>query len=172
MVINNRRKTDGALPWSTTMRRYTAKALGSSPWLWMWLLTSCLSNEKFERLSGPLDEIVLFCTNASSQWHESIVYQTLLIMTSFNSRDMLPRRWLLHWTFLMRYCQMILHWYCGYVKRNVFIYQHFVSIKDKLEILGTWNRHVWHVLKNNPQIVTGVHDKHICSANSVNLINY
>ena len=50
----------------------------------MMFLSCCLSNEKFERLSGPLDEIVLFCT--VWQWHvikTNVVDLTLFTMKSF-----------------------------------------------------------------------------------------
>ena len=35
--------------------------------------------------------------------HNDVVYQTLLIMMSFDSRDMLPRGWLLHFSFSLFY---------------------------------------------------------------------
>ena len=58
-------------------------------------MSSCLSNRKFERLGGPVDEIVtVFCTQI--QCHNATSYYD--IMTSFDSRDRLPRHWLLHST--------------------------------------------------------------------------
>ena len=50
----------------------------------------CLSNRKFERLDGPLDEIVTVSA------HNYSVIMLRRNMTSFDSRDRLPRRWLLH----------------------------------------------------------------------------
>ena len=54
----------------------------------------CLSNRKFERLDlvGPLDEIVTVSV------HKYNVIMSRPNMTSFHSRDGLPRRWLLHFT--------------------------------------------------------------------------
>ena len=54
----------------------------------------CLSNRKFERLGGPLDEINdHFCTQI--QCHNSTFYYD--VMMSFDSRDRLPKRWLLYY---------------------------------------------------------------------------
>ena len=49
----------------------------------------CLSNRKFERLGDPLDEIVTVSV------HKYNVIMSRPNMTSFDSRDGLPRRWLL-----------------------------------------------------------------------------
>ena len=54
------------------------------------LLFNCLSNRKYERLGGPLDEIVTVFV------HKYKVIMPRPNMTSFDSRDRLPRRWLLH----------------------------------------------------------------------------
>ena len=53
----------------------------------------CLSNRKFERLSGPLDEILAVFV------HKYNVIMPHPNLMSFDSRDRLPRRWLLHWFF-------------------------------------------------------------------------
>ena len=53
----------------------------------------CLSNRKCERWVGPLDEIVIVLWQI--QRHNATSYYD--VMTSFDSRDALPRRWLLHY---------------------------------------------------------------------------
>ena len=55
----------------------------------------CLSNEKFERLSGPPDEIMLFCTASTTMArHKDVVDMTLFTMTSFD-RHVANTLWLL-----------------------------------------------------------------------------
>ena len=56
----------------------------------------CLSNRKFERLVGPLDEIVTVSVK-QIQRHNATSYD---VMTSFDFRERLPRRWLFHLIYL------------------------------------------------------------------------
>ena len=64
---------------------------------------NCLSNRKFERLVGPLDEIVTICV-AQIQRHNVI---SSCEVTSFDSRDTLPRRWLLYFNSLSHIGSMV-----------------------------------------------------------------
>ena len=73
----------------------------------------CLSKRKFKRLGDPLDEIVTVFV------HKYYVIMPRPNMTSFDSRDRLPRRWLLHYlcVYFMWHVSLheILQCACAYV---------------------------------------------------------
>ena len=89
----------------------------------------CLSNRKFERLGGPLDEIVTVFV------HKYNVIMSRPNLTSFDSRDRLPRRWLLHFIFydVLPGCTHV--FWGGNVKRVVGENQDFMLMSLFIQIM-------------------------------------
>ena len=80
--------------WMMLLQCITKKTIIFNKGLWHlkeFYFDICLSNRKFKKLGDPLEEIVTVFV------HKYNVIMPHPNMTSFDSRDRLPRRWLLHY---------------------------------------------------------------------------